>query len=226
MEEWIEIRDTPYALDYFPDDFDQVLTYIPEDEVGLDGEDVKKWDSDYLELMEYTKNANYGKVMHNQGRVMHSISKGRIYAFIKNRIYSRKLAKKTLIQQQDPIEFIRQFIQQNCEEIFSFVENSRRQVDLGYENQIFGRLLNELVIRFPTCHCDPPVQGHTEFDKAHYELAIAILQVFWCGCLPQMKENRGAYDSGSTNFFRNIITETFDIARQYAPQEERRRAQQ
>jgi hypothetical protein len=62
MEEWIEIRDTPYALEYLPDDFDQVLTYIPEDEVGRDGEDVKKWDSNYIELMEYTNNANYGKV--------------------------------------------------------------------------------------------------------------------------------------------------------------------
>jgi hypothetical protein len=62
MEEWIEIRNTPYALDYFPDDFDQVLTYIQEDEVELKREEVRRWDSDYLELMEYTKNANYGKL--------------------------------------------------------------------------------------------------------------------------------------------------------------------
>jgi hypothetical protein len=64
LEEWIEIRDTPYALDSFPDDFDQVLSYIPEDEVEgeQEREDVKKWDSDYLELMEYTKNPNYGKL--------------------------------------------------------------------------------------------------------------------------------------------------------------------
>ena len=34
MEEWIEIRDTPYALEYLPDDFDQGLTYILEDEAG------------------------------------------------------------------------------------------------------------------------------------------------------------------------------------------------
>jgi hypothetical protein len=33
LEKWIEIRDTPYVLDYFPDDFDQALTYISEDEV-------------------------------------------------------------------------------------------------------------------------------------------------------------------------------------------------
>ena len=28
----------------------------------LELEEVKRWDSDYLELMEYTKNPNYGKV--------------------------------------------------------------------------------------------------------------------------------------------------------------------
>lgn len=40
------------------------MAYIPEDE--LEGERqrelIKKWDSDYLELMEYTKNSNYGKL--------------------------------------------------------------------------------------------------------------------------------------------------------------------
>jgi len=62
VEKWIGIRDTHLALEYFPDDFDQVLTYIHEDEVELEREDVKQWDSDYLELMEYTKNPNYGKL--------------------------------------------------------------------------------------------------------------------------------------------------------------------
>lgn len=33
LAEWIMIRSTPYALDYFPDDFDQVLTYMQEDEL-------------------------------------------------------------------------------------------------------------------------------------------------------------------------------------------------
>jgi hypothetical protein len=65
IDEWIKIRDTSYVLDYFPDDFDQSLTYIPEH--GLEKEqeqwnDIEKWNSDYLELMEYTKNSNYGKM--------------------------------------------------------------------------------------------------------------------------------------------------------------------
>jgi hypothetical protein len=129
LEDWIQIRGhLPYRLEYFPDDFDQILTYMElpyyqyeferkkrrleakrrsdgwlNDEVGygtichdsrgnlIDGlgnqikeaeeeieeeekrdrddelrlrlkqeqEDIEKWHSDYIELMEYTKNPNY-----------------------------------------------------------------------------------------------------------------------------------------------------------------------
>jgi hypothetical protein len=63
LDDWIKIRDTPYAIDYFPDDFDHLLTYIPEDELKEQKrEDVRKWNSDYQELMEYTKNPNYGRL--------------------------------------------------------------------------------------------------------------------------------------------------------------------
>jgi hypothetical protein len=39
-------------------------TYIQEDDLEgeREREDAKRWDSDYLELMEYTKNPNYGKL--------------------------------------------------------------------------------------------------------------------------------------------------------------------
>ena len=51
-------------LDYFPDDFDQDLTYIRKGELyeGRKQEEVKKWDADFLELMEYTRNLKYGKL--------------------------------------------------------------------------------------------------------------------------------------------------------------------
>ena len=65
LDDWIELRDTSYALRYFPDDFDQALTYMSGDEEGRLGEqeeDARKWDSDYQELMEYTKNPNYGRL--------------------------------------------------------------------------------------------------------------------------------------------------------------------
>lgn len=53
FDEWIELTNTLHELDYFPDDFDQSLTYLLED--GLNGEqkgeDARKWNSDFLELM-------------------------------------------------------------------------------------------------------------------------------------------------------------------------------
>ena len=130
IDEWIKFRDTSYALDYFPDDFDQTLSFIELpyyryeferkkrrleakrrsdgwlcDEVGygtichdsrgnlVDGlgnpikgaggvveeeekqdrdeefrlrlrlkqeqKDIENWHSDYIQLMEYTKNPKY-----------------------------------------------------------------------------------------------------------------------------------------------------------------------
>ena len=63
--DWIQLRDTANALRYFPDDFDRTLTCISGDEVAAtqqEQEDLRKWDSDYQELMEYTKNPNYGRL--------------------------------------------------------------------------------------------------------------------------------------------------------------------
>jgi hypothetical protein len=66
LDDWIELRDTPYAFRYFPDDFDQTLTCISEDELVTQQEQeheyLRKWNSDYQELMKYTKNPNYGRL--------------------------------------------------------------------------------------------------------------------------------------------------------------------
>jgi hypothetical protein len=64
LDEWIRFRESPYALDYFPDNFDQVLSYIPENELEKEKvrEDIEKWNSDFIELMEHTRNPNYGKM--------------------------------------------------------------------------------------------------------------------------------------------------------------------
>lgn len=61
LDKWMEIKNTSYALEYFPDDFDQVLLYMSEDEAGQGPDEVRKWDSDYQELLEYSKNSNYGR---------------------------------------------------------------------------------------------------------------------------------------------------------------------
>ena len=127
-------------------------------------------------------------------------------------------------QPEQLVESLQRFVEENSQDIFAFVENNRRPIELGNENQIFGRLMRQLVQGFPHCHCEGgPYLDHAEPDKAHYEIAIAILEVFWSGCLPQMKENRQAYPRGTTDTLRNIIVNTFDIARRYAPVEEERR---
>ncbi len=63
----------------------------------------------------------------------------------------------------------------------------------------------------------------------HYELAVAILEVFWLACLSQMKENRKisktetAYSRGTTDCIKKAICDAFEIGRSYAPKEEERR---
>jgi hypothetical protein len=118
------------------------------------------------------------------------------------------------------------FLEENKKDIFSFVENSRRPISLDYDNNIFEKLLRYLVASFPVCHCNPPQPTHAEFDKVHYELTVAILEVFWCGCLPQMKENKQAYHSGATDTFRQIIIDAFDAGRRYGPIEEAHRREE
>jgi hypothetical protein len=63
LNQWIELKRTPYAWKYFPDDFNHFWTFLSESKLNTADEKTKisKWNSDYLELMEYTKNANYGK---------------------------------------------------------------------------------------------------------------------------------------------------------------------
>ena len=64
LEEWINFRDTPYALHCFPHGFDRILTYLSEDDLkkGRERRGIENWNSDYLALMEYTKNQDYGKL--------------------------------------------------------------------------------------------------------------------------------------------------------------------
>jgi hypothetical protein len=115
------------------------------------------------------------------------------------------------------------FLEENKKDMFAFIENSRRPINLDYDGNIFEKLLRHLVTSFPVCHCIQPQPTHAEFDKVHYELAVAILEVFWCGCLPQMKENRQWYPPGTTDIFRQILIHAFDAGRKYGSIEEAQR---
>ena len=61
LNDWIQFRGTPYALQYFPDDFDDYTTFLTESEVKDSDEQTRKWYSDYLDLMEVRRNPNYGR---------------------------------------------------------------------------------------------------------------------------------------------------------------------
>ncbi|MGC2426175.1 MAG: hypothetical protein WA421_04005, partial [Nitrososphaeraceae archaeon] len=61
LNDWIQFRGTSYALQYFPDDFDSPRTFLTESEVKDGGDQTRKWYSDYLDLMEFKRNSNYGR---------------------------------------------------------------------------------------------------------------------------------------------------------------------
>ena len=60
LEDWTLLKDTSAAFRYFPDDFQIATTFIPETELQHKDEITKKWYSDYFELLNFTKNENYG----------------------------------------------------------------------------------------------------------------------------------------------------------------------
>jgi hypothetical protein len=61
LNEWIQLRGTPHALEYFPDDFDRPQTFLTESDLKSSDEETRKWYSDYLDLMEHKRNPNYGR---------------------------------------------------------------------------------------------------------------------------------------------------------------------
>jgi hypothetical protein len=61
LNDWIRLRGTPYALEYFPDDFDKPQTFLTENELKDSDEQTRKWYSDYLDFMGYKRNPSYGR---------------------------------------------------------------------------------------------------------------------------------------------------------------------
>jgi hypothetical protein len=46
-----------------PDDFGSIQTFLSESELNDSDEQTRKWYSDYLDLMEFKRNPNYGSGM-------------------------------------------------------------------------------------------------------------------------------------------------------------------
>ena len=55
-----------------------------------------------------------------------------------------------------------------------------------------------------------------QIDKAHEELAIAIIHSMWCGWLSQAKKNRGIYTQQYVDSFKQVIIKAFEIGQDYA----------
>ena len=54
-------KETPCALEYFHDNFDEFWAYSIESELKDSDEQTRNWCSDYLDLMEHRRNPNYGR---------------------------------------------------------------------------------------------------------------------------------------------------------------------
>jgi hypothetical protein len=61
LNEWIQFRGTPSALEHFPDDYDEFLTFLTESDLKDSDDKTRKWYSDYLDLMKHKRNPNYGR---------------------------------------------------------------------------------------------------------------------------------------------------------------------
>jgi hypothetical protein len=97
------------------------------------------------------------------------------------------------------------FLEANRKDIVDFVEGNQRP--MAFESNAYAKVLNELVSVFPM------TKG---LDKAHNELAIAILESMWCGWLSQAKANKGSYGKDDPEKFKRSILSAFEIGQQYA----------
>jgi hypothetical protein len=61
LNDWVQLRGTPYALQCFPDDFENPRTFLTECDLTNSDEPTRKWYSDCLDLMEYRRNPNFGR---------------------------------------------------------------------------------------------------------------------------------------------------------------------
>jgi hypothetical protein len=108
------------------------------------------------------------------------------------------------------MEELKPFLDANKKEIIDLIEGIQRVVPSG--NGVETKLIAELVSRLS-------MQKYDQFgvtDKAHVELAHAIIEAMWCGWLSQAKANRGVYALDWPDKFEEAILDAIRIGRQYA----------
>ncbi|HET7148844.1 MAG TPA: hypothetical protein VFI73_10140 [Candidatus Nitrosopolaris sp.] len=90
-------------------------------------------------------------------------------------------------------------------------EHKREIVDFVQQKNIFDMLVKALAEQIPLGR-----DGLTWEDKAHKELAVAMIHSMWCGWLSQAKKNSGAYTQGYVDSFKQFIIRAFEIGQNYA----------
>jgi len=104
------------------------------------------------------------------------------------------------------LSYLDQFLASHKKEIVDFVEQKTAEQKI-----IFDKLVNELAVKMPLVK-----DGKTGIDKAHIELATALVHSMWCGWLSEAKKNRGIYRQEYVNGFKQAIIRAFEIGQSYA----------
>ena len=103
-------------------------------------------------------------------------------------------------------EFSR-FLETNRKEIVDFIEGNQRPIQMG-ENA-FAKTLEQVIKLIP-------LGDGKNWDKAHYELTIAVIEAFWCGWLSGAKASDGRYSKDYPQRFAKAIESAFAMGQTYA----------
>jgi hypothetical protein len=79
------------------------------------------------------------------------------------------------------------------------------------KDNTFEALVKQLMLSLPLGNNDQPWR-----DKAHEELAMAIIRSMYCGWVSQAKKNKGAYTQQYIDSFKQGIAKAFEIGQKYA----------
>jgi hypothetical protein len=111
---------------------------------------------------------------------------------------------------------LRKFLAANRDSVINYIGKIERYSPAG--DDVFSRLVKEILVRQFSIEKNG-VQSVV--DKVHVELAWAILETMWLGCLSQQKakrknnQGRPVYPEDCPIIFKNMLDVAFEIGREY-----------
>lgn len=105
----------------------------------------------------------------------------------------------------------KKFLEQNTENIVDLVERKKLENVFDLDITLFNLVRDFLQKELPLGRDNEPW-----LDKAHQELALAIIYSMWCGWLSQAKANRGIYSKEYVELFKKLIINAFTIGQEYS----------